>query len=334
MTGTLGIHHVTAIAGDAQRNLDFYAGTLGMRLVKRTVNFDDPFTYHFYFGDERGTPGSILTFFPWFDRRAGRHGVGQVAVTSLAIPAESLGWWLHRLVARGIRHDAPVRRADEQVVAFRDPDGMMLELVAHPATGAIAGWGGGDVPPEHAIRRVHAVTLWVPTLEPTAEVLGVLGFSAAAERDGTTRFVVGDGGVGAIVDVRAIGGFVSGQDGVGAVHHVAFRMADDAAELALRESVGARGLRVTPVLDRNYFRSVYFREPGGVLFELATDAPGFEIDERREALGESLMLPARFEPQRAQIEAALPPVHLPRPLSAETSAFAAPLGEGAGSLDS
>ena len=322
MASTLGIHHVTAIAGDAQRNLDFFVGMLGMRLVKRTVNFDDPFTYHFYFGDERGTPGSLLTFFPWFGRRAGRHGVGQVAVTSLAIPAESLGWWLHRFVANGVPHEAPSRRGDERVVAFRDPDGMMLELVAHPAASILAGWDGGGVPGAHAIRRVHAVTLWVPLLEATADVLAAMGFAATAERDGTTRFIAGDGGAGAIVDVRAIGGFVSGQDGVGAVHHVAFRMADDAAELELRQAMSARGLRVTPVLDRSYFRSVYFREPGGVLFELATDTPGFDVDERSEALGGSLMLPSRFEARRQEIEAALPPVHSPRPLSAETSAFA------------
>ena len=328
MAPTLGIHHVTAIAGDAQRNLDFYAGVLGMRLVKRTVNFDDSFTYHFYFGDDRGAPGSILTFFPWFDRRAGRHGVGQVAVTSLAIPEGSMGWWLHRFVASGVRHDAPMRRGDEQVVGFRDPDGMMLELVAHPETSDAAGWAGGGVPAEHAIRRVHGVSLWVPALEPTAEVLVGLGFAPAAERDGTTRFVIGDGGAGAVVDVRAIGGFVSGQDGVGAVHHVAFRVADDATQLALREDMAARALRVTSVLDRSYFRSVYFREPGGVLFELATEGPGFEIDERIETLGESLMLPPRFEDRRPEIEAVLPPIHPPRAISAETSAFAAPLTVG------
>ncbi|HYD53965.1 MAG TPA: ring-cleaving dioxygenase [Gemmatimonadaceae bacterium] len=323
MTSTLGIHHVTAIAGDAQRNLDFYAGVLGMRLVKRTVNFDDPFTYHFYFGDEHGSPGSILTFFPWFDRRAGQHGVGQVAVTSLAIPAESLGWWLHRLVAAGVRHEAPVRRGDERVVQLRDPDGMMLALVAHPATGVTPGWDGGAVPAEHAIRGVHGVTLWVPTLAPTGDVLAAMGFAAVGGEEGTTRFAVGSGGAGAIVDVRDVGGFVQGKDGVGAVHHVAFRVSDDAAELALRAEVQRRGLTATAALDRHYFRSVYFREPGGVLFELATDAPGFLIDEPASALGQSLRLPSHLEHMRDRIEAALPPVHLPSRLTPESSAFAA-----------
>ena len=322
MTGTLGIHHVTAIAGDPQRNLDFYAGVLGLRLVKRTVNFDDPHTYHFYFGDERGTPGSLITFFPWRDAPAGQHGVGQVAVTSLAIPADSLGWWLHRFVATGVRHEAPMRRGDEQVVSFRDPEGMRLELVAHPATGAVAGWSDGTVPAEHAIRRVHAVTLWVATLEPTAAVLETLGFRASEDRDGMVRFLVGDGMPGAIVDVRAVGGFVRGHDGVGAVHHVAFRMSDDATELSLRKQIAEMGRRPTPMIDRSYFHSVYFREPGGVLFELATDAPGFLIDEPLSTLGQSLRLSPQFEARRTEIEGVLPAVQLPRALTAETSAFA------------
>lgn len=316
MAATTGIHHVTAIASDPQRNLDFYVGVLGLRLVKRTVNFDDPGTYHFYFGDERGTPGSILTFFPWPGARRGAVGAGQVGVTSLAIAPESIGWWLHRLVASGVAHERPVTRGDERVLALRDPDGMPIELVAHEASLTRPSWGGGTVPPEHAIHGVHAVSLWVADAAPTADVLETLGFRPAGEGDGTARFVAGDGGPGAIVDVRSVGGFPRGVGGAGTVHHVAFRAADDEAELAIRAAVVDRGLQPTPQIDRSYFHSVYFREPGGVLFEIATDVPGFVTDEPLEGLGEGLMLPPQFASQRAAIERALPPIELPRAVSA------------------
>lgn len=312
---TLGIHHVTAIAGDPQRNLDFYAGVLGLRLVKRTVNFDDPGTYHFYFGDERGAPGSIITFFPWPHARRGRAGARQVGVTRLAIAPESIGWWLHRFVSAGVSHDAPSKRGDEQLITFRDPDGLLLELVAHPQSSSRGAWGGAGIPAEHAIHGVHSVQLWVGALAPTAEVLETLGFRHAGDLDGVSRFAAGDGGPGALVDVRAVGGFPDGVGGAGTVHHVAFRAADDATELTMRATVESNGLRPTVVMDRSYFRSVYFREPGGVLFEIATDGPGFATDETPASLGTALRLPPQYEPRRAVIEASLPPVHVPTGLS-------------------
>lgn len=328
MTGVLGIHHVTAIAGDPQRNLDFYAGLLGLRLVKRTVNFDDPHTYHFYFGDDAGHPGSIMTFFPWPRARRGRQGTGQVAVTSFAILPGALGFWIERLLTHGIGHRGPTRRGDdEQVLAFTDPDGLMLELVAHAGARDRPAWGEAHgVPPEHAIHGFHSVTLWEERGDDTERVLTeTLGMRRTRTLAGTRRFTVGDGGPGCIVDVRTIGGFLPGQPGAGTVHHVAWRVGDDSAQLAVRSAAAQAGLQPTPVIDRKYFRSVYFREPGGVLFELATDSPGFAIDEPADRLGHALMLPDQYEPHRAEIEAVLPPIHLPTPETA-VPLFANPTG--------
>ncbi|HEU4697726.1 MAG TPA: ring-cleaving dioxygenase, partial [Gemmatimonadales bacterium] len=285
MPSVLGLHHVTAIASDPQRNLDFYAGVLGLRLVKRTVNFDDPQTYHFYFGDEVGTPGSIMTFFPWPGARRGAQGSGQVAVTAFAIAPAAVGFWVERLLRHGIPYEGPTKRdhgtGTEQVLAFRDPDGLLLELVGHPGAEARPAWGGAPgIPAEHAIHGFHGVTLWVEQGEATERVLvDTLGFRAAGESGSTRRYVAGEGGPGRIVDVRTIGGFGRAASGAGTVHHVAFAVADDAVQLEVRERVAAAGLHPTPVIDRNYFHSVYFREPGGVLYELATNPPGFAIDE-------------------------------------------------------
>lgn len=319
MSRILGLHHVTAIASDPQRNLDFYTGVLGLRLVKLTVNFDDPGTYHFYFGDADGTPGSIMTFFPWPDGRGGRHGTGQVAVTSFAIAPSAVGFWVERLLRHNVKYQGPVksgRGADaESVIAFKDPDGLMLELVAHGSAGAAGGspWNGAGIEPANAIRGFHKVTLWVEQGDATSRVLTeTMGFREHSEEETTRRFVVDTGGPAKILDVRSIGGFGRGGDGVGVVHHVAFAVADDDAEVAMRETVIASGLRPTPVIDRTYFRSVYFREPGGVLYELATIPPGFTLDESREQLGTSLRLPPRFESSRAQLEAELPALRLPR----------------------
>jgi glyoxalase family protein len=321
---THGIHHVTAISGDAQRTLDFYAGVLGLRLVKRTVNFDDPGTYHFYFGDAAGTPGSVLTFFPWGARAPrGTVGAGQVAVTALAIPPAALAYWLERLVAGGVPHEGPARRfrgadgAGEQVVAFEDPDGLRLELVTDPRAAALPGWsagGPGAVPADHAVRGVYGVTLWVAEASATREVLaGPLGLREAAADGDVVRYTPADDAVvlGRAVDVRAVGTALRGRMGAGTAHHVAFRAGDDAGELALRAAVQHAGLSATPQIDRQYFRSVYFREPGGVLFELATDAPGFATDEAPGALGAALRLPPRYETRRAEIERVLPALVVP-----------------------
>ena len=316
MAGVLGIHHVTAIASDPQRNLDFYVGLLGLRLVKRTVNFDDPETYHLYYGDEVGTPGSIMTFFPWPGAKPGRQGTGQVAVTSFAVLPRALGFWVERLVRHGIRYEGPTK----QVISFRDHDGLMLELVGDAGAEARGAWGEAPgIPREHAIHGFHGVTIWAERGDDTERVLvDTLGFRAVHEDGSTRRFAVGDGGPGTIVDVRSVGGFVRGAGGAGTVHHVAWRVPDDAAQLQMRERVTRAGLDPTPVIDRDYFHSVYFREPGGVLFELATDPPGFTIDEPVARLGEGLMLPRQYEAHRTQIEALLPPIHLPVPASAAT----------------
>lgn len=317
MTGVLGIHHVTAIAGDPQRNLDFYVGLLGLRFIKRTVNFDDPQTYHFYFADETGTPGSVLTFFPWPGARRGRQSAGQVAVTSFAVLPAALGFWVERLVRHGVAFEGPTKRgsgaAAEQVIAFRDHDGMMLEIVAHASAEARAAWRGAPgIDADHAIRGFHGVTLWEDKHDATERLLvDTLGFRPVGEDQATRRYAVGDGGAGTLVDVRETGGFPRGASGSGIVHHVAFRAADDAAQLAIREQVVAAGPTPTPVIDRTYFHSVYFHEPGGVLFEIATDGPGFAIDEPLEHLGERLMLPPQYESYRSQIEAVLPAIHLP-----------------------
>jgi predicted esterase/catechol 2,3-dioxygenase-like lactoylglutathione lyase family enzyme len=322
MTHILGLHHVTAIASDPQRNLDFYAGVLGLRFVKRTVNFDDPQTYHFYYGDDVGTPGSIMTFFPWPGARRGRQGTGQVAVTSFAVLPAALGFWIERLLRHGVKYEGPAKRGSsdgesEQVISFKDPDGLMLEIVAHAGAEARSAWGEAPgISRDNAIHGFHGVTLWVSDGAPTETILvDTLGFRPVRDERGTRRFEVGAGGPGTFVDVRSIGGFVQGAGGAGTVHHVAWSVADDATQLAVRDRVATAGLHPTPVIDRTYFHSVYFREPGGVLYELATNLPGFAIDEPVERLGERLMLPAQYEPQRAEIEAILPRIHLPVPAS-------------------
>ena len=318
---TAGIHHVTAICGDAQRNVDFYAGVLGLRLVKRTVNFDDPQTYHLYYGDEVGSPGTLITFFPWPGAPRGRVGPGQVAVTSFAVAPSALGFWIERLVRFGVKYQGPTGRRigeqTEQVLAFEDGDGLKLEIVATPAGTERAGWDGAGITAASAIRGIHGVTLWEEDGAPTAKVLvELLGFEPAGEDGTTRRFAAGERDTRSIADVRTTGGFPRGNVLVGTVHHVAWRARDDAEQLAMRERLIAGGLDPTPVIDRQYFHSVYFREPGGVLFELATDGPGFTTDEPRESLGQQLQLPSRYESYRPRIEASLPEIHAPTPAGA------------------
>ncbi|MDQ4128767.1 MAG: ring-cleaving dioxygenase [Actinomycetota bacterium] len=307
---TQGIHHVTAISGGPQRNVDFYAGVLGLRLVKKTVNFDDPETYHLYYGDGLGNPGTITTFFPWAQAPRGRIGAGQLIVTSFSIPATSLGYWTERLVEKGVRFEKPRDRFGETVLTFDDPDGLRAELVA--AEDGRQGWDGGPVGAEHSVRGLHHVALAVEAAERTVKLMtDTLGFRQVEETEGRVRFAAGQGGPGDLVDVVSAAGFPRGSMGVGTVHHVAFRVPGEEAQLAVREEVAALGYNVTPVLDRNYFRSIYFREPGGVLFEIATDPPGFAADEDPDHLGEALKLPPWLENNRAHIEAALPPLRVP-----------------------
>jgi glyoxalase family protein len=318
MTHIRGLHHVTAIASDPQRNLDFYAGMLGLRFVKRTVNFDDPQTYHFYYGDDVGSPGSIMTFFPWPGARRGRQGTGQVAVTSFAVLPTALGFWIERLLRHGVKYEGPTKRGPsgagaEQVISFKDHDGLMLEIVAHAGAEARSAWGEAPgISRDNAIHGFHGVTLWVGDGAPTEKILvDTLGFRPVREERGTRRFEAGDGGPGTFVDVRSIGGFVQGAGGAGTVHHVAWGSTMEEHE-AWRARVAEAGMRPTPVIDRFYFRSVYFREPSGVLFEIATIGPGFTSDEPLESLGEALSLPPAFEHVRPQVERALTPITNPR----------------------
>jgi glyoxalase family protein len=312
MITTAGIHHVTGIAGDAQRNVDFYAGVLALRLVKVTVNFDDPHTYHLYYGDGVGSPGSIITFFPWPHAREGRAGVGQVAVTSFSIASGSIGYWLERFVKLGVAHDAPSRRFDETCIAFRDPNGLQLQLVAATGVELRGSWAEGGVPAEHAIHGIHSVTLWENTHEDVERVLMEgFGFRLFGQEEETRRYVPAEGVARGVVDVRAVGGFLPPIPAAGTIHHVAFRAASAEAQLAMREQLVGLGLRPTGVLDRKYFQSVYSREPGGVLFEIATDAPGFAIDEPEESLGRTLQLPPQYESERAMIRSRLPNLNAP-----------------------
>jgi len=304
-----GIHHVTAIASSARRNLDFYTGVLGLRLVKKTVNFDDPGSYHLYYGDETGQPGTILTFFPWEHAAPGRVGLGETLETALRVPEGAIGYWTHRFVERGVAHETPTRRFGDTVLPFKDPDGTALALVG-VAGAADEPAARGEVPAEHAIRSLAGVTLLLADAAPTGAVLtGVLGFREAGREDGLVRFAADGALHGARVDLRVAPGFLPGRPGAGSVHHVAFRAADDAAQAEMVRRLRAdHRIAATEQKDRRYFRSVYFREPGGVLFEIATDEPGFAVDEPAERLGAALKLPPFLEPRRAAIEASLPPL--------------------------
>ncbi len=302
-----GIHHVTAISGKATRNLDFYTHVLGLRFVKKTVNFDDPGTYHLYYGDRVGHPGTILTFFPWEHAAAGRGGVGQTQQTTFRIRESSIGYWTHRFVEKGVAHEALERRFGEPVLPFADPDGMSLALVGVAGADSEAASDNRDIPVEHAIRGFHGVTLLVEDGARTAAVLrDVLGFKDAG-RDGSLVRLKATEPVGGIADIRDAKGFLAGRQGRGSVHHVAFRAADDASQAAMaKKLVADHGLRPTAQINREYFRSVYFREPGGILFEIATDQPGFAVDEPVESLGHALKLPPFLEARRKEIEAVLP----------------------------
>jgi glyoxalase family protein len=301
-----GIHHVTAISGKAVRNYEFYTRVLGLRFVKKTVNFDDPGTYHLYYGDEVGHPGTILTFFPWEHAAEGRGGVGLTHQTAFRIPANAIGYWTHRFVEKGVAHEALERWFGEPVLPFTDPDGMRLALVGSAGAEFEPGWHGADIAEENVIRGFHGVTLLLEDAGKTAAILrDVLGFKDGGTDGPLVRFHASEQ-VGGIVDLREAKGFLPGRLGRGSVHHIAFRAADDASQAAMATLVKEHGLQPTHQLDRQYFRSVYFREPGGILFEIATDVPGFAVDEPAATLGRDLKLPPFLEGRRKEIEAVLP----------------------------
>jgi glyoxalase family protein len=307
MSRSAGIHHITAIAGEPKRHVAFYRDTLGLRLVKRTVNFDDPTTWHLYYGDELGSPGTALTFFVWDKLPSGRHGVGEPQEVAFAVPETSMDFWRKRLKEKGIAQQEAPARFGEQVIAFADQDGHKLELVAARSADDIDGWSDGEIPSEHAIRGFHGITLEVTDPAATGRVLtNVFGFKPAGVEGNRHRFISNEGEIGSVVDLRTTPGAVRATQGTGTVHHVAFRAADDAQEMEFRKRALDLGLRPTEQISRHYFRSVYFREPNGILFEIATDDPGFTVDEPRATLGNSIKLPPWYEQHRREIESVLP----------------------------
>jgi glyoxalase family protein len=303
-----GLHHVTTIAGDTQRNVDFYTDVMGLRLVKKTVNFDAPDVYHLYYGDETGTPGSILTFFPYGSLPRGRKGVGQLTYTAFSVPTASLRYWIDRLHDRSIPYAGPSKRFSETYLRFEDPDGMGIELV-FTDDDQRSGWDNGQIPAEFSIRGFHTVTLNSATPDRTGKLLtDIMQHTLVGEEDGRLRFQAGKGGSGSFVDVLKTPDGVRGLQGGGSVHHVAFSTDSDETQLVIQQQLTDAGYHVTPVQDRNYFNSIYFREPGGILFEVATNPPGFAIDEDVAELGTALKLPQQYEPSRARIEAGLPAI--------------------------
>ncbi|HUS08189.1 MAG TPA: ring-cleaving dioxygenase [Bryobacteraceae bacterium] len=303
-----GIHHITAIASGPQPNLDFYTGFLGLRLVKKTVNFDDPGSYHLYYGDQAGAPGTILTFFPWPGARRGKQGTGQVTATAFAVPQNSLDYWDQRANERLVAATRESVRFGEEVLTFADPDGMPLELIAAAVNPGIA-IQGTTVESQHAIAGFHAAAIQVKDVKATAGLLtGLMGFELTKRDSNRFRYEVANGGPGAAIDLIETPGAARGLGGAGTVHHIAWRTPDDEQQREWLRQLAAAGYQVSPIMDRQYFHSIYFREPGGVLFEIATDPPGFTLDEPLQELGEKLMLPPWMEPMRARIEQALPPL--------------------------
>jgi len=309
-----GLHHVTAIASDPQRNLDFYVGLLGLRFVKRTVNFDDPGTYHFYFGDNRATPGTILTFFPWPGVRRGIRGTGQVEATAFAIPPDSIEFWLERLKQQHVTAEKTSTRFGEEVIRLIDPDGLMIELIGSSSHGKTEPWPDSPVAVEHALRGFHSVSAALEGYEKTARLLTeAFGYRLVDESGNRFRFIsADDSALGRIVDLLCQPDTAIGRVAAGSVHHIAFRAKDETEQLQWRERLVDLGYNVTPVIDRTYFHSIYFREPGGVLFEIATDPPGFTLDEKLEELGAHLRLPPWMESKRSEIEEILPPICVPK----------------------
>jgi glyoxalase family protein len=307
----LGLHHITAIAGDAKRNFDFYTKVLGLRFIKKTVNFDDPQTYHFYFGDYEGTPGTILTFFPWGSAvRQGRRGAGMATEIGYSVPKGSLEWWKQRFDDKNVIFNNIAEKFGTRYLTFLDPDGLKLELIETDETDNRKPFETDEVKANVATKGFYNVTLTLNDAKPTAAILtNVFDYKLIAQEGNRYRYATDAIATANIIDIVELPNENHGLGANGTIHHIAFRVKDDATQMALREKIEALGLHITPQIDRNYFHSLYFREPGGVLFEIATDNPGFTVDEPVEELGKNLKLPVQYEPQRKKIEAHLVPLN-------------------------
>ncbi|MCG2419183.1 ring-cleaving dioxygenase [Aequorivita sp. F47161] len=310
MNKILGLHHITAIAGDAQRNYDFYTKTLGLRLVKKTVNFDDPQTYHFYFGDEVGTPGTILTFFPWANVRQGKNGAGMATEIGYSVSKGSLDFWKARFEKLNIIHDIS-ERFGEKILIFQDPDGLWLSLIETKHNDDRKGYETAEIKPNAALKGFHTVTLTLNNIKATAAILTeIFGYKQTEQEGSLYRYKTDTVENAALVDLLEMPQAQRGLNAGGTNHHVAFRVKDEETLMAMREKIVAKGLQITEKINRDYFFSLYFREPGGVLFEIATDNPGFATDETVENLGSSLQLPDRYKPMRDRIEKGLPKLQM------------------------
>jgi glyoxalase family protein len=300
----LGIHHITAIAGDAKRNFDFYTKILGLRFVKRTVNFDDPHTYHFYFGDEQGTPGTILTFFPWGDKvRKGSRGAGMATEIGYSVPEGSLDFWMDRFEKNNVIYNKPAVKFGQKYLTFLDPDGLKLELVETSATDDRKPFETEEIKANIATKGFFNTTLTLNSIKATALILtDVFGYKLIAQESNRYRYATDAIGTANVIDLVELPTEPHGIGAGGTIHHIAFRVKNDEVQMEFHKKITALGLNITPQIDRNYFHSLYFREPGGVLFEIATDNPGFTVDEPLEALGTHLKLPAQYESQRSTIE--------------------------------
>lgn len=303
----LGLHHITAIAGKAKPNLDFYTRVLGLRLLKKTVNFDDPGTYHLYYGDEKGSAGTIITFFPYEGSPRGRAGSGMATTIGYAVPEGSFDFWIRRFQAHGVSYGVPAERFGERYLPFQDPDGLQLELVIPKGGDARKPWETEEVKAAVATRGFHSVTLTLRNIKATAAVLtDIFGYQLQDQQENHYRYRTDAVEHAAVIDLLLQPDASQGNGSAGTIHHIAFRVKNEEVLMQFREKVARKGLSITDKIDRNYFYSLYFREPGGVLFEIATDNPGFGIDEPFDQLGSSLLLPPQYEPHRAKIEAVLP----------------------------
>ncbi|HEY1195717.1 ring-cleaving dioxygenase [Flavobacterium sp.] len=300
----LGLHHITAIAGDAKRNFNFYANILGLRFIKKTVNFDDPGTYHFYFGDEVGSAGTILTFFPWGEGiQQGKKGSGMATEIGYSVPKGSLDFWQKRFEKYNVIYNKPAEKFGEKYLTFLDPDGLKLELIESKTEDNRKAWETDEVKADVATKGFHNITLTLNNIKPTAAILTeIFGYKLIDQDVNRYRYATDAVENAAIVDLVELADEKRGLNANGTVHHVAFRVKNDEILMHFREKIEDYGLQITPQIDRQYFHSLYFREPGGVLFEIATDNPGFTVDESLEELGKNLKLPAQYEPQRAAIE--------------------------------